>query len=119
VIELFPRLGERFGAMAGSLSGGERALLGLAQTLVAGCSLLLLDEPSAGLSPAAIDHLFSVLGDLGKSTGVTMLIVEQNAMSALKIANRAYVMSEGRIVLSGAPEDLQNDSAIVKAYLAF
>jgi branched-chain amino acid transport system ATP-binding protein len=119
VLDLFPRLGERLGTNASSLSGGERAFVGLGQALIGGCSLLLLDEPSAGLSSTAIEGLFTVLGDIGASTGVTMLIVEQNATAALRISDRAYVMSEGKIVLSGTPDDLRSNDDIVNAYLSF
>lgn len=116
---LFPRLAERSRAMASSLSGGERAFLGLAQVLVAGCSIMLLDEPSAGLAPAAMKELFALLYRIGTETGVTMLIVEQNAAAAMEICDRLYVMSEGRILLSGTPAELSARDDVVAAYLSF
>ena len=116
---MFPRLAERRDALASSLSGGERAFLGLAQALVAGCTVLLLDEPSAGLAPAAMKELFALLYRVGNETGVTMLIVEQNAAAALEICDRVYVMSEGRIVTSGPSAELQARDDIAAAYLSF
>jgi branched-chain amino acid transport system ATP-binding protein len=117
--DLFPRLRERASVRASSLSGGERAFVGLAQALVAGCSLLLLDEPSAGLAPTAIGELFDLLGNINRTTGVTMLVVEQNAAAAVGICQRAYVMSEGKLVLSGTPDELYANDNIVNAYLSF
>ncbi len=116
---MFPRLAERAHTMASSLSGGERAFLGLAQVLVAGCSILLLDEPSAGLAPAAMKELFALLYRIGSETGVTMLVVEQNAVAAMDICDRVYVMSDGRIVHSGTPAELSARDDIVAAYLSF
>lgn len=116
---MFPRLAERSQTLASSLSGGERAFLGLAQVLVAGCSILLLDEPSAGLAPAAMKELFALLYRIGTETGVTMLIVEQNATAAMEVCDRIYVMSEGRIVASGTPAELSASDEIVAAYLSF
>ena len=116
---MFPRLAERKAAMASSLSGGERAFLGLAQVLVAGCSIILLDEPSAGLAPAAMKELFALLYRIGTETRVTMLIVEQNAAAAMEICDRIYVMSEGRILLSGTPAELSARDDVVAAYLSF
>jgi branched-chain amino acid transport system ATP-binding protein len=117
--ELFPRLHERQNALASALSGGERAFLGLAQLLVAGCSVLLLDEPSAGLAPAAIKELFQLLDIIGHETGATMLIVEQNAAAALQICDRVYVMNSGKIVATGSPDELAVRTDIIDAYLQF
>jgi branched-chain amino acid transport system ATP-binding protein len=116
---MFPRLHERQNALASALSGGERAFLGLAQLLVAGCSVLLLDEPSAGLAPAAIKELFQLLDIIGHETGATMLIVEQNAAAALQICDRVYVMNSGKIVATGSPDELAVRSDIIDAYLQF
>ena len=118
-LAMFPRLAERLETSASSLSGGERAFIGVAQALLGGCSLLLLDEPSAGLSPAAIEALFTLLGEIGAATLLPMLIVEQNAAAALRVADRAYVMNQGRVVLSGTPDELYANDDIVAAYLSF
>lgn len=118
-LDLFPRLRERLGVRASALSGGERALLGVAQPLVAGCSLLLLDEPSAGLSPGAMVQFFEVLAEVGATTDTTMVIVEQNAYAVLPVCARAYVMAGGRISVEGPAAELQGNQKVVDAYLAF
>lgn len=118
-LELFPKLKQRLSVHASALSGGERALLAVAQPLIAGSSLLLLDEPSAGLSPAAMAQLFDTLETIGASAEVTMLIVEQNAYSVLPICQRAYVMSDGQITLQGPASAIQADEKMVDAYLAY
>jgi len=116
---IFPRLKERRSQSAGSLSGGEQQMLAVARALMGHPRLLLLDEPSLGLAPIIIQDLFRRLGELNREEGVTMLVVEQNANLAFEIANRAYVLEAGQIVLSGRAEDLRNDEAVRKAYLGY
>jgi branched-chain amino acid transport system ATP-binding protein len=113
----FPRLREREDQSAGSLSGGEQQMLAVARALMSRPRLLLLDEPSLGLAPIIIQGLFEQFAALNKEGGTTMLIVEQNANLALGIANRAYVLEAGEIVLSGDAEELRHDDAVRRAYL--
>ena len=117
--ELFPRLAERRGQLAGSLSGGEQQMLAVARALMSQPRLLLLDEPSLGLAPIVIRDLFSRFDQLNEQEGVTMFIVEQNANLALGIADRAYVLEAGQVVLSGSADDLRADDAVRRAYLGF
>ena len=117
--ELFPRLGERRAQLAGSLSGGEQQMLAVARALMSRPRLLLLDEPSLGLAPLVIQGLFNRFNELNQEEGVTMFIVEQNANLALDIANRAYVLEAGRIVLSGSAAELRANDAVRRAYLGF
>lgn len=116
---LFPRLGERRTQLAGSLSGGEQQMLAVARALMSRPRLLLLDEPSLGLAPLIIQGLFARFNELNREEGVTMLIVEQNANLALDIADRAYVLEAGRIVLSGSAAELRSNDAVRRAYLGF
>jgi branched-chain amino acid transport system ATP-binding protein len=116
---LFPRLGERRAQLAGSLSGGEQQMLAVARALMSRPRLLLLDEPSLGLAPLVIQGLFNRFNELNQEDGVTMFIVEQNANLALDIANRAYVLEAGRIVLSGSAAELRANDAVRRAYLGF
>lgn len=116
VLERFPRLRERIGQLAGRLSGGEQQMLALGRALMARPKLLLLDEPSMGLAPLMVKEVFSEITKL-KDMGVTILLVEQNAMAALGIADRAYVMETGQIVLEGDAADLIRDPEINDAYL--
>ena len=109
VHELFPRLRERAGQLAGSLSGGEQQMLAIGRALMARPRLLLMDEPSLGLAPVIVDGVFDVIGEINRS-GVSVLLVEQNVERALEIASRGYVLSEGRISLAGTgPELLANE----------
>ncbi len=117
--EVFPRLRERRTQLAGSLSGGEQQMLAVSRALMGKPRLLLLDEPSLGLAPIIIQDLFRRLGDLNKEEGITMLVVEQNANLAFDIADRAYVLEAGEIVLSGKADDLRNDDAVRRAYLGY
>jgi branched-chain amino acid transport system ATP-binding protein len=117
--QLFPRLGERSAQHAGSLSGGEQQMLAVARALMSRPRLLLLDEPSLGLAPIVIQDLFQRFGELNRSLGTTMLIVEQNANVALAIAQRAYVLETGQIVLEGPAEQLRHNDAVRRAYLGF
>lgn len=114
---MFPRLKERKDQLAGSLSGGEQQMLAVARALMSRPRLLLLDEPSLGLAPLIIEDLFTTFAELNKESGVTMLVVEQNANLALDLATHGYVLEAGHIVLDGTPDQLKNDSAVQEAYL--
>ncbi|MEG4863140.1 MULTISPECIES: ABC transporter ATP-binding protein [unclassified Microcoleus] len=114
--EIFPRLAERRTQLAGTLSGGEQQMLAIARALMSRPKLLLLDEPSLGLAPAIVKEIFTIIQNL-RSTGVTILLVEQNANLALQIADRAYVLEAGKITLTGIGLDLLNDERIRSAYL--
>lgn len=116
VFDRFPRLRERAGQLAGTLSGGEQQMLALGRALVARPRLLLLDEPSMGLAPLLVREVFKVIRDL-KEHGVTIFVVEQNAVATLDIADRAYVLETGDIILEGAPEDLVHNPEVKRAYL--
>jgi len=118
-LEVFPRLGDRRAQTAGSLSGGEQQMLAVARALMCRPKLLLLDEPSLGLAPLIIQDLFRRFAQLNQELGTTMLIVEQNANLALSIADRAYVIETGEIVLSGGAAEVQSDDAVRRAYLGF
>jgi branched-chain amino acid transport system ATP-binding protein len=113
---LFPRLKERRNQLAGTLSGGEQQMLAMARALMSRPRLLLLDEPSMGLSPLMVDKIFQVIQDVS-AQGVTVLLVEQNASRALQIAHRAYVMESGQISLRGPAQDLLHDPKVRAAYL--
>lgn len=116
VLSLFPRLRERAKGLAGNLSGGEQQMLAIARGLMARPELLILDEPSMGLAPIIVQDIFSVIQNI-HAEGVSILLVEQNVKQALKIAQAAYVLETGNIVLSGTGEDLLNDSKVIAAYL--
>ena len=116
VYERFPRLKERTRQLAGTLSGGEQQMLAMGRALMANPRLLLLDEPSMGLSPLLVSEIFDIIQEINKQ-GVTILLVEQNAKKALSIANRAYVLETGRIVKENDAQALLHDEAIKKAYL--
>jgi branched-chain amino acid transport system ATP-binding protein len=116
VFSLFPVLKERFNQSGGTLSGGEQQMLAIARSLMARPRLLLLDEPSLGLAPMLVNRIFAVISRL-KESGVTILLVEQNARKALEIADRAYVMETGRIILEGDARALAANPEIEKAYL--
>jgi branched-chain amino acid transport system ATP-binding protein len=117
--DLFPRLAERRSQAAGSMSGGEQQMLAIARALMSRPRLLLLDEPSLGLAPLITKDLFERLGEINRSEGLTMLIVEQNASLALAIARRGYVLETGNIVASGEAASLAADEDVRKAYLGF
>ncbi|WP_417063901.1 ABC transporter ATP-binding protein [Kamptonema animale] len=114
--EIFPRLAERRHQLAGTLSGGEQQMLAIARALMSRPKLLLLDEPSLGLAPAIVREIFSIIQTL-RSTGVTILLVEQNANLALQIADRGYVLEAGNITLSGVASDLLKNERVKQAYL--
>jgi branched-chain amino acid transport system ATP-binding protein len=116
VCAIFPILAERAGQTAGSLSGGEQEMLALGRALMSRPALLILDEPSLGLGPMVVARLFEVLAEINRQ-GVTLLIVEQNAVAALNLARRAYVLETGRMVLSGSSAALLDDPSVRRAYL--
>jgi branched-chain amino acid transport system ATP-binding protein len=116
VFNLFPRLKERAAQKGGTLSGGEQQMLAIARGLMAGPSLLLMDEPSLGLAPILVEEVFRVIQEI-HSEGVTLLLIEQNAQAALAIADYGYVMESGSIVLQGKGTDLLHDEAVRRAYL--
>jgi len=116
VFELFPRLGERRRQKGGTLSGGEQQMLAMGRALMSEPRILLLDEPSMGLSPLLVDHIFNTIQMLNRQ-GITILLIEQNALKALRIANRGYVIQTGSIVLSGSSEDLLDNPLVKEAYL--
>jgi len=116
VFELFPRLAERRRQLAGTLSGGEQQMLCIGRALMADPKILLLDEPSLGLAPLLIRDIFRTVREINRR-GVTILLVEQNARLALKLAHRGMILETGRLVLSGAAGDLLNDEQVKKAYL--
>ena len=112
----FPRLKERRNQTAGTLSGGEQQMLAIGRAMMSPPKLIMLDEPSMGLAPILVDQIFEIISELHKS-GTTILLVEQNANKALEIADRAYVMESGRIVLTGTGHELAESDSIKKAYL--
>jgi branched-chain amino acid transport system ATP-binding protein len=116
VFQLFPRLDERRSQMAGTLSGGEQQMLAIGRALMAEPTLLLLDEPSLGLAPLLVKTIFQAIRDINKS-GVTVVLVEQNARAALKLANRGYVLDVGNLVLEDSAENLLNNPLVIDAYL--
>ena len=113
---LMPRLAERRKQQGGTLSGGEQQMLAIGRALVAGPRLLLLDEPSMGLAPLVVKQVMEIIGEVNRQ-GTTVLLVEQNARAALRIAHRAYVVETGRVTLQGPAEELAKDSRVVDAYL--
>ncbi|WP_371325482.1 ABC transporter ATP-binding protein [Dechloromonas sp. ZY10] len=117
MIELFPILGERRLQRAGTLSGGEQQMLAIARALMSRPQLLLLDEPSLGLAPLYIKRIFQIIRDLNREHGMTILLVEQNAHHALRVAHRGYVLQHGEIVLSGSGQELLASPEVRAAYL--
>ena len=116
VYERFPRLKERRRQLAGTLSGGEQQMLAVGRALMSKPSILLMDEPSMGLSPLLVKEIFSIIKEVHKQ-GITVLLVEQNAKMALSISDRAYVLETGHISMSGAADELLNDEQVKQAYL--
>ena len=116
VYEWFPRLNERRKQLAGTLSGGEQQMLAMGRALMAKPKIMLLDEPSMGLSPLLVKEIFHIIEEINKK-GTTIFLVEQNAKMALAIANRAYVLETGKITLEGTGAELSNDARVQKAYL--
>jgi branched-chain amino acid transport system ATP-binding protein len=116
VFGIFPRLEERRGQLAGTLSGGEQQMVAIGRGLMAGPKLLMLDEPSLGLAPLVVEEMFRVVREINAS-GVTVLLVEQNTQHALALSDRGYVLEAGRVVLSGTGPELLADAKVRKAYL--
>ena len=116
VYTLFPRLKERIGQLGGTLSGGEQQMLAIGRALMSHPRVLLLDEPSLGLSPILVQQIFAIIKEIN-AQGTTVLLVEQNALQALNVANRGYVLQTGKVVLSGPAKELIADPTVQKAYL--
>jgi len=117
VYALFPRLFERRKQMAGTLSGGEQQMLAIGRALMAKPKLLLLDEPSMGLAPLIVQEIFAIIGKLRREKGTSILLVEQNAKAALKMADRGYVMETGKVILEGIAAELLENKEVQRAYL--
>jgi branched-chain amino acid transport system ATP-binding protein len=115
----FPRLKERSRQQAGTLSGGEQQMLAVSRALMLRPKLMLLDEPSFGLAPLVVRELFSILRTINAESGVALMLVEQNAAMALNLAERAYVIETGRVVLHGSAADIKSDDAVRRAYLGY
>ncbi|MBW4055468.1 MAG: ABC transporter ATP-binding protein [Proteobacteria bacterium] len=117
VFELFPRLKERRKQLSGTMSGGEQQMLAIGRALMAKPKLLLLDEPSMGLAPLVVQEIFHVLKRLRQENGTTILLVEQNAKAALKLADRGYVLETGKVILEGPADELLENAEVKRAYL--
>jgi branched-chain amino acid transport system ATP-binding protein len=115
----FPRLRERRGQQAGTLSGGEQQMLAVSRALMLRPRLLLLDEPSFGLAPLIVRELFDILGEINRAERTSILLVEQNATLALRLADHAYVLETGKVVISGPAGDIANDQAVRRSYLGY
>ena len=116
VLELFPRLKERIKQTAGTMSGGEQQMLAVSRALMGDPKLLLLDEPSMGLAPVLVELIFDTIVKIRKQ-GITILLIEQNATTALEVADRAYVLESGKVKMSGSAKELSSDDKVTKAYL--
>lgn len=119
IFTLFPRLREREKQGAGTLSGGEQQMLAVSRALMLRPKLLLLDEPSFGLAPLIVRELFEIFRTINQRDGISMLLVEQNASLALKLADHAYLLETGRVVVSGTAESIRNDEAVRRSYLGY
>jgi len=119
VFGYFPRLRERRGQQAGTLSGGEQQMLAVSRALMLAPKLMLLDEPSFGLAPMLVRELFSILRDIRAREGVSMMLVEQNAAMALDLADHAYLIETGRVVLHGTSQELRSNDAVRRSYLGY
>jgi len=119
VLDLFPRLSERMSQSADTLSGGERQMLAIGRSLISRPSLLLLDEPSLGLAPLVIEQIFQAIKSLQARLNLTVVLVEQNAMSALRIADIGVIVNLGRLVTVGSSQELINNPALRAAYLGY
>jgi branched-chain amino acid transport system ATP-binding protein len=117
IYSLFPRLLERRKQAAGTLSGGEQQMLAIGRALMAKPRVLLLDEPSMGLAPLIVQEIFAVIDDLRRQEGTTILLVEQNAKAALKMADRGYVLETGKVILEGIASELLQNNEVQRAYL--
>jgi branched-chain amino acid transport system ATP-binding protein len=119
IYQYFPRLRERRKQQAGTLSGGEQQMLAVSRALMLRPRLLLLDEPSFGLAPRIVQELFNIFREINHKEGTSMLLVEQNAALALKLADHAYLLETGRVVVSGSAESIRNDEAVRRSYLGY
>jgi branched-chain amino acid transport system ATP-binding protein len=119
VFEYFPILKERVNQQAGTLSGGEQQMLAISRALMLGPRLMLLDEPSFGLAPLVVQEIFRIMRRINAEGKVSLLLVEQNAALALDVADHAYVLETGRVVMSGKAAEIKNDEAIRKSYLGY
>ena len=119
VLELFPILRQRRRQLAGTLSGGEQQMLAVARALMLGPRLLLLDEPSLGLAPLVVREIFRILRAINQESGVSILLVEQNASLALDLADHVFLLETGRVVLAGPAEEIRKDDAVRRAYLGY
>ena len=119
VYDYFPRLKERMKQQAGTLSGGEQQMLAISRALMLRPKLLLLDEPSFGLAPLVVQEIFRILGTINQQHRMSMLLVEQNATLALDLADHAYLLEAGRVVMSGTSGDIQKDPAVRRSYLGY
>jgi branched-chain amino acid transport system ATP-binding protein len=119
VYDYFPRLRERRRQQAGTLSGGEQQMLAVSRALMLRPRLLLLDEPSFGLAPRIVQELFEIFGEIKRRDRVSVLLVEQNAALALRLADQAYLLETGRVVISGSAEAIRNDEAVRRSYLGY
>jgi len=119
VFAYFPRLRERREQQAGTLSGGEQQMLAVSRALMLAPKLMLLDEPSFGLAPLVVRELFAILREIRDREGVSMLLVEQNAAMALELADRAYLIETGRVVLEGSARELQSNDGVRRSYLGY
>jgi branched-chain amino acid transport system ATP-binding protein len=119
VFSYFPRLKERIAQQAGTLSGGEQQMLAISRALMLGPRLMLLDEPSFGLAPLIVQEIFHIMRRINEEAGVSMLLVEQNAALALNLAENAYVLETGTVVMAGPSAELKNDEGIRKSYLGY
>src|SRR4051812_18689903 len=119
VYNYFPRLRERRKQQAGTLSGGEQQMLAVSRALMLRPRLMLLDEPSFGLAPRIVQELFNIFREINQKEGTSMLLVEQNAALALKLADHAYLLETGRVVISGSAESIRNDEAVRRSYLGY
>jgi branched-chain amino acid transport system ATP-binding protein len=117
VFKSFPRLKERLGQLGGTLSGGEQQMLAIGRALMARPKVLLLDEPSMGLAPILVEEIFSIIREINSQQGVSIVLVEQNALMALSVAHRGYVLETGRIVLTGTGDELLQNPQVMQAYL--
>ena len=116
VVDIFPRLKERFSQMAGTLSGGEQQMLAIGRGLMSEPSLLIMDEPSLGLSPLLVEQMFELIANINKE-GMPILLMEQNAVQTLAIAHRAYIIENGQVAMQGTAADLARDPELRKNYL--
>lgn len=117
IFDLFPNLRQRRKQLARTLSGGEQQMVAIGRALLAQPKLLLLDEPSLGLAPLIVTHIYDAIQSINKESGTTILLVEQNVIKALELATKAYVLSNGRVVQEGTPSELAADNSIQEAYL--